>query len=101
MGSEDEVVVSCELPGVDKDTLDISVTGDTLTIKAERKPKDEDDKCAYHRRERRYGSFARSVSLPVPVDAEKAKAEYEDGVLTLRIPKSPSAQPKKIAVSNN
>ncbi len=82
-----------------EEDIDISVTGDILTIKGERKAesevKDEDYYCC----ERSYGSFSRSVALPSSVDANKIQATYEHGVLELSLPKMPEVKPKKIAVS--
>ena len=101
MGSDDAIVVTCELPGVKNDDVNISVTGDTLLIRGERKAEQVSDDRSYHRRERRVSRFSRSITLPTPVDADKAKANFEDGVLTIRIPKSPASQPRRIAVGSN
>ena len=97
--TENELVVESPLPGVKPDEVDISVVGNTLTIKAETK-KDEtkEEKGKYHCRERRYGLFQRSVSLPVEVDANKAEAVFENGVLKLTLPKTEAQKPRKIAI---
>jgi HSP20 family protein len=84
-------IVKASLPGVNPDDIDISITDNVLTIRGE-------TKVEYHLRERRYGSFSRSISLPAPVNADAVEASYENGVLTLHIPKAPEAQPRKIAV---
>lgn len=95
---EDKLVVEAELPGVDKDTIDVSVVGGALQIRAERKPpaevKDEDYYCC----ERPRGSFYRTIQLPTDVDVGKIKAEYADGVLRVTLPKTPAVKPKKISI---
>lgn len=90
--------VRAELPGITADTLDISITGDTLSISGERTLPVEDEKARYHRRERESGSFSRILSLPSQVDTGKAKANSKDGVLTVVLPKAEAAKPKQIAV---
>jgi len=95
---DEDILVTCELPGVAKDDVNISVTGDTLTISGERKADDKVDQATYHRRERGTGSFSRSVQLPGRVEAEKVDASYEDGVLTLRLPKAAEEKPRKIEI---
>lgn len=96
--TDEEVVVKASLPGVKPDDVDISVTGDTLTIKGESKEEHEEKKPNYYRQERRYGTFQRALTLPVRVDADKASATFEHGVLALRLPKVPEVRPKTIAV---
>jgi HSP20 family protein len=91
-------IVKASLPGVNPDDIDISITDNVLTIRGETKVEKDIEKAEYHLRERRYGSFSRSISLPAPVNAEAVEASYENGVLTLHIPKAPEAQPRKIAV---
>jgi HSP20 family protein len=93
--------VRAELPGVKTDELDISVTGETLTLSGERKLPEESDKSSYHRREREAGSFSRVISLPVRLDVDKVKAHAEDGVLTVVLPKAESAKPRQIAVKSS
>jgi len=90
--------VRAELPGFKADELDISVTGDTLSISGERKLPIEDEKAQYHRKEREAGSFNRIVSLPTQVDTNKVDAACQDGVLTVVLPKAEEAKPKKIAI---
>ncbi|MDK2980056.1 MAG: hypothetical protein PWQ55_403 [Chloroflexota bacterium] len=98
MQTEDDVVVKASIPGVKADDINISVTGDTLTIRGEVKSEEEVKKADYHLRELRQGSFARSVLLPCPVVSDKAKAEFENGILTLTLPKAEEVKPKTITV---
>ncbi|MEJ5202781.1 MAG: Hsp20/alpha crystallin family protein, partial [Anaerolineales bacterium] len=86
--TENEVVVKATLPGVKAEDLQVSITGDVLTLRGEVKQDSEVKEANYHLKERSFGSFSRSVSLPVPVVADKAKAEFENGVLTLVLPKA-------------
>jgi HSP20 family protein len=90
--------VRAELPGLKADELDISVTGDTVSISGERKLPVEDEKAQYHRREREAGRFSRIVSLPAQVDTDKVEARSIDGVLTVVLPKAEVTKPKQIAV---
>lgn len=98
--TEQEFVVEAAAPGIKPEDLQISVTGDTLTIFAEYKAKDEkEDKAhAYIRRERYVGEMYRTVRLPITVDAEKITANYENGVLTVHLPKAEKALPKRVPV---
>jgi len=94
----DEVVVRTALPGVDPKDVDISIVGDTLIIKGEAKAEEEVEEVNYICRERRYGTFSRSLQLPSNVASDKATAEYLNGILTLRLPKREEAKPKRIEV---
>ena len=96
---EDKFVVKAELPGMEEEDIDVSVTGDTLTIKGERKAEAEVNEEDYYCCERSYGSFLRSIALPSTVDAKKIEAGYEDGVLEVTLPKATEVKPKKVAVS--
>ena len=96
--TDDEVVVKAAVPGMKAEDVQISVTGDMLTIKGETKEKSEVKEKAYHIREQRWGAFERSVSLPTAVVSEKAKAEFEDGVLTVTLPKAENVKTKTITV---
>jgi HSP20 family protein len=96
--TEEDVVVKATVPGVKPEDIDISVTGDTLTIKGEFKEEEKVEKENYIRRERRQGSFSRSLTLPTSVDVEKANAEFEHGVLKLTLPKAEEVKPKTIEV---
>lgn len=97
--TEDSVVVSTPLPGVKAEDIQISVAGDTLTIQAEMKEGEEVKRESYLRRERRYGSCVRSVTLPGGLQTDKAEADYKDGVLTLTFPKAEEVKPKTIKVT--
>ena len=96
--TDDDVIIKASVPGVKPDDLTISVTGDTLTIRGEVKEDQEIKEGSYHIRELRVGSFARSILLPGPVVADKAKAEFEDGILRLTLPKAEEIKPKTITV---
>jgi len=85
--TDDAVQVKAEVPGLSADDLDISVSGDTLTIRGEKKEEKEEKGKTLHRVERRYGTFERIVDLPCAIDSAKAKATYRDGVLTIELPK--------------
>jgi HSP20 family protein len=96
--NENEFLVKASLPGINPDDLDITFSGKTLTIKGEYKAEEEKEDVHYHMRERRYGSFSRSLSLPTPIKSDAIEAKYEAGVLTLHLPKTEEAKPKRIAV---
>jgi HSP20 family protein len=96
--TDDEVVVKAALPGLKADEVQISVTGDVLTLKGETRQKHEVNEKAYHLREQRYGAFERRIMLPVDVQSDKAKAEFEDGILTITLPKAEQVRPKTITV---
>jgi HSP20 family protein len=96
--TDDAVVVKSSIPAVKPEDVDVSITGDTLTIKGETEAEEEVKEENYIRRERRYGSFCRSLTLPLPVVADKAQAEFENGVLTLTLPKAEEVKPKAIKV---
>ncbi len=93
-----EVVVRAALPGIKPDEVDITITGDILTIKGEHKEEQETREEDYMYREQRYGTFRRSVAIPVQVKHDKAEATFEDGILTLTIPKVEEVKPKQIKV---
>jgi HSP20 family protein len=96
--TQDEFVVKAALPGVKPDDVQITVHGDTLTIRGESKAEEEKKGEHWHLRERRFGSFQRSLSLSTPVDPDRAEARHEHGVLTLTLPKSEAAKPRTIRV---
>ena len=102
-----EVTVKADLPGVDQKDIDITATGDQLTIKAEKKSEAEEKKDekgrVYHRVERTYGAFQRTMTLPFQVDTSKVAAGFKDGVLTVTVPKPPEVQKqvKRIEVKSS
>jgi HSP20 family protein len=101
MEETDEAIrLTAELPGVDKDNIDISVTDETITIKGEKKQEEEKKGKGYYKLERSYGSFQRSFYLPCEVEADEVNATFKNGVLTIALPKSPAAKEsvKKIPV---
>ncbi len=95
---KDGFYIRAELPGIKAKELDISVTGDTISISGERKIPAEDEKARYHRREREAGKFSRMITLPSPVNMNKAEASCTDGILTVILPKAEKSKPKQIAV---
>ncbi len=96
--TEDAIVVRAELPGMNKEDIKISLSGDTLTISGERKFESEKKNRTYYRQERIYGKFQRTVTLPAEVEGDKAKASYKAGVLELVLPKSEKSKAKEITI---
>jgi HSP20 family protein len=96
--NEDEIVVQATLPGIKPDEVNLTITGDVLTIRGETKSERDEEHDNFILRERRFGSFSRSVPLPTTVVADKAKAEFENGVLTLSLPKAEEVKPKTISI---
>ena len=99
--TDDSVVVKTAIPGVKGEDLNISVAGDTLSVKAESKAEEELKRENYLRRERRYGAYRRSVTLPGGLKTDKAEADFTDGILTLTFPKAEEVKPKTIKVKTN
>ncbi len=98
--SEDatSLFVRAELPGIRADDLEVTMENETLTIAGERAMPAHGGKASCHRREREWGKFRRSLSVPVPVDANNIRARYADGILTIMLAKAPEARPKRISV---
>jgi len=96
--TDQDIVVRTAVPGVKPEDIEVTLVGNTLSIKGETRVEDKVEEKDYIRRERRYGKFARTVTLPTHVIAEQAKAEFENGLLTLTIPKTEEAKPKTIEV---
>lgn len=96
--TDEHIVVKADLPGIDPKELDISITGNVLTVKGEKKQEREEKGESYHRIERTFGSFTRSFTLPADVDPNGVEATYKDGVLKLMIPKTEKSKRKKIEV---
>ena len=96
--TDEEVVVKAALPGLKADDVQITVTNDLLTLRGEFKWENGHKNATYHIREQRYGSFERSVSLPVDVQTNMAKADFQNGILTITLPKAESVKPKTISI---
>lgn len=94
----DSVVVKVAVPGVKPDEIEVSVVGDTLTIRGETKVEEDVEEQSYIRRERRYGKFSRTITLPTRLETDKAEAEFENGILVLTLPKAEEVKPKSIQV---
>ena len=92
-----QLVIKTELPGIDKKDLDVTLEGDRLTIKAEKKEEVKED-ATHHTRERYYGHYFRSVTLPYPVKEGEISASFDNGVLELRLPKAEEVKAKKIEI---
>jgi HSP20 family protein len=95
---KDDIVVKAEIPGMDKDNIQVNLTDHTLTIKGEKKKEEEVKEENYYRSERSYGSFFRTLELPKDVHADKVKATFKNGVLEVRMPKTEEAKAKEIKV---
>jgi len=93
------LVIRAEAPGVDAKNLEINVEPQRLTIAGERHAANEGEK-GFHRRERRFGHFSRSLQLPADLDPDQTSASYADGILTIRIEKAEAAKPKRITVAH-
>jgi HSP20 family protein len=96
--TDDDFVVKASLPGMKPEDLEITYDSNVLTIKGEIKDEQEVDEKRYHLRERRFGSFSRSVTLPTTIKADAIDARFDAGVLTLHLPKAEEAKPKRIPV---
>ncbi|MFZ2089935.1 MAG: Hsp20/alpha crystallin family protein [Desulfobaccales bacterium] len=94
----DKVTVKAEIPGMEAKDIEISMVGDTLTIKGEKKAEREEKDENYHMVERSYGSFSRAMKLPAAVAADKVEATYKNGVLTVVLPKKEEVKPKAIEI---
>jgi HSP20 family protein len=96
--TNDHVVVSAALPGIGPEDVDITLTGQTLTIRGELKPPESVERSQYLYQERRYGTFHRQLTLPVRVQSDQIEASFEHGVLTLDIPKAEEVRPRQIEI---
>jgi len=96
--TDDHLVLRGDLPGMTEDDVDIEIKDGVLTVSGERKAENEEKGEGYHRVERAFGSFSRSLTLPQGVDAEKVEAKFENGVLEVRIPKPAEAQPTRVQI---
>jgi HSP20 family protein len=97
--AENELVVSFDLPGVDPKMVDVRVENNVLTVRGERHFDENQNRDNYHRVERSYGAFARSFTLSTSVDADKIRATYKSGVLSITLPKAEAAKPKRIQIA--
>ena len=95
---KDNIVVKAELPGMEKDNIEVNLTDHTLTIKGEKKKAEEIKEENYYRAERSYGSFLRTLDLPNDVRADKVKASFKNGILEIRMPKTEEAKAKEVKV---
>jgi HSP20 family protein len=98
--TDNSVVVRAELPGMKKEDIKVTVSEDTVTITGERRHEAEEKGKTFHRLERAYGSFLRTVALPAPVESGKAAASYKNGVLELTLPKSEKVKAREIAIES-
>jgi HSP20 family protein len=96
--TKDNYVVKAEVPGIDAKHIDISLTGDILSIRGEKKQEKEEKEEDYHLVERNYGSFSRSVRIPAEVESNKIKASYKNGILTITLPKSEKVKAKEVKI---
>ena len=97
--TDDDIVVTAALPGMKSDDIDVTITGQNLTLRGEVKDDETVERDQYIYRERRFGSFNRSFQLPVRVDGDRADASFSDGILTLRIPKADEVKPRQIRIN--
>jgi HSP20 family protein len=100
-GDEENVIVTAELPGMAADDIDIHVVNNQLTIKGERKAEEPAEDAVCHRCERGNGAFVRTVRLPYAVEGDKVSAKYDKGVLTVTLPRSEAAKPKRIEIQTS
>lgn len=98
METEESLVAEIEVPGIDPDTINISVTSDLLTVAGEKKQETGGQENNYHVAERAYGKFSRSITLPLAVNPDRAEARYKDGILTITMGKSKEVRGKRIEV---
>ena len=94
----DKIVIKAELPGIDKKDISIDLKDRILTLKGERAADNEEKEDRYYRRERTYGKFERSFTLPTGLNPDKIKADYQDGVLKIEVPKPQEEKPKQITI---
>jgi HSP20 family protein len=95
---EESVLVTAELPGIQGKDLDINVLGENLTISGARPQEEAPEEARYHRRERGFGKFSRSIQLPYLVDVKKVNAIFKDGILSISLPRAASDKPRRITV---
>jgi len=98
--NEEGLKVTAEVPGVDPQDIDVNVVGETLTLTGVRRPDELKEGARYHRQERGYGNFTRSIQLPFPVDVSKVEATFKNGILNVALPRAEEDKPRKIMVKN-
>jgi HSP20 family protein len=98
--TDKELIVKAEIPGMDKKDINVTVSDGMLTIKGEKKHEKKEENQHYHRVERRFGAFSRTMKLPIEVETDKVDATYKDGVLSITLPKPEAVEPKKIEVKS-
>jgi HSP20 family protein len=96
---QETLTIKAELPGVEPGDLNVSMEGDTLTIKGKREPRHTGEKLSYHRREIETGNFSRAINLPIKVDPESVKARLTNGVLTITLEKAAEVKPRQVTVT--
>ena len=96
--NEEKALVTTELPGIEPDAIEISIVGKTLTIRGSRDPEKDEDNVSYHRRERWYGKFTKTLEMPFPVNSAKVDAKFNRGILSIMLPRLEADKPKKISV---
>lgn len=96
--TKDSLIIKAEVPGIEPKDIDISLSGDLLTIKGEKKQKTEEKKESFHRIETRYGAFSRTIRVPVSVNSDKIEASYDKGVLKIVLPKKEEIKAKQIEI---
>jgi HSP20 family protein len=97
--TKENIIITAELPGLSSKDVEVSISGDLLTLKGEKKKEKEEKDENYHLIERRYGSFSRNIRLPSEVDPQKIRAIHKDGVLTITLPKSEKAKERQIKIN--
>jgi HSP20 family protein len=96
--TKETIVINAEIPGLKKEDIQLSISEGQLVLQGERRFEKEEKEKTYHRIERQYGSFKRTISLPTEVEADKTQATYKNGILNIVIPKSKKAKPKEIGI---
>ncbi len=99
MEKENAYVIKAELPGVNEEDVEVSLTGDVLTISGEKEEESEEERKGYYYSESSYGSFSRSLTIPSNIDADNIEAYYNNGVLEINLPKTSEAKPKRVRVT--
>lgn len=99
--SEEEAIITTEIPGVDPDSIDISVAGESVTIRGSREPEKLSEGETYHRRERWSGQFTKTIDMPFTIEKSKVEATFSKGILTIIAPRAEEEKPKKIAVKSD